>query len=53
MNTISRLLQFGGIVVVGVGLIYGVANNDMQNEIIFAAIGMLMFFVGRTLRRSA
>jgi hypothetical protein len=52
MNTLSRLLQFAGIVVVGIGLIYGVANNDMANEMIFAAIGLVLFAIGRTLRPS-
>jgi hypothetical protein len=49
---LSRILQFAGIVLVGVGLIYGVANNDMTNEMIFAAIGFLLFVVGRSLRPS-
>ena len=51
MITMSRLIQFAGIVVVGVGLMYGVANNDMANEMIFAVIGFAIFAAGRMLRR--
>lgn len=47
----SRLLQYAGIVLVGVGLIYGVANNDMANEMLFAVIGFALFAAGRMLRR--
>jgi hypothetical protein len=51
MTLASRLLQFLGIVVVGIGLFYGVANNDMTNELLFAAIGFVLFVVGRAVRR--
>lgn len=52
MNLASRALQFAGIVVVGIGLIYGVANNDMTNEIIFAAVGLVLFVAGRAMRQT-
>ncbi|HVK39932.1 MAG TPA: hypothetical protein VNA88_15460 [Candidatus Kapabacteria bacterium] len=52
MNIASRALQFAGIVVVGIGLIYGVANNDMTSEIVFAALGLVLFVVGRAMRAS-
>jgi glucose uptake protein GlcU len=46
---LSRILQFIGIVLVGVGLIYGVAQNDMANEMLFAIIGLVVFVVGRSI----
>lgn len=52
MNVASRLLQFAGIVLVGVGLIYGVANNDMTNEMVFALVGFVLFVVGRSIGRA-
>jgi hypothetical protein len=52
MNIASRVLQFGGIVVVGIGLFYGVANNDMSRELIFAVLGLALFATGRYLRPS-
>lgn len=52
MNIASRALQFGGIVVVGIGLFFGVARNDMGSEMIFAIAGLLMFVLGRALRPS-
>lgn len=52
MNLASRILQFGGIVLVGIGLIYGVANNDMANEMLFAIAGLALFVIGRALRPS-
>lgn len=52
MDIASRALQFGGIIVVGIGLFYGVANNDMTYEMIFAVLGLIMFVAGRALRPS-
>ena len=51
MMRASRLLQFAGIVVVGVGLIYGVAKNDMTSELIFVVIGVALFAMGRMAAR--
>ena len=51
MTTLSPVLQFLGIVIVGIGLFYGVAKNDMTNEILFAALGLVVFVLGRALRR--
>ena len=48
---LSRLLQFGGIVLAGVGLMYGIAKNDLTYELVFTVAGMLMFFIGRSMRR--
>jgi hypothetical protein len=51
MSKLAKAIQFVGMVVTGVGLIYGVAQNDLSNEFFFLGCGVLIFMIGRLLDR--
>lgn len=46
MQRFARVLQFAGIVVAGIGLFYGIAQNDMRMEFSFLGAGILLFVAG-------
>jgi hypothetical protein len=39
------------MVTTGVGLIYGIAENDMSNEFLFLGCGIVIFIIGYLLDR--
>ena len=51
MNRAAKLIQFLGIVITGVGLIYGVAQNDMSAEFLYLGIGIVIFLVGAVMEK--
>jgi len=51
MNRFAKVVQFIGIVVTGVGLIYGIAQNDMRQEFTYLGIGLVIFLLGFILER--
>ncbi len=51
MPRIAKVVQFAGIVITGVGLIYGVAENDMSAEFLYLGLGISMFVIGYFLER--
>ena len=51
MTKLSKGIQFTGMVVTGVGLIYGIAQNDLSNEFFFLGCGVLIFMIGYLLDR--
>lgn len=53
MRALSRAVQFLGLVVAGAALFVGVVGHDVRRELLLLGIGAAVFFVGRTLQRSA
>ncbi len=47
----AKIIQFLGITVTGVGLIYGIVQNDMGAEFLYLGIGVLIFLAGYVLER--
>lgn len=52
IQTVSWLLQFVALVVVGTGLLVGLFYGALRTEIALMALGGLMFLVGRKLGKS-
>ncbi len=51
MNKFAKGIQFLGMVVTGVGLIFGIARNDERMEFTYLGIGIGIFIVGYFLDR--
>jgi hypothetical protein len=51
VNRAAKLIQFLGIVITGIGLIYGIAQNDMGAEFLYLGIGIVIFFTGAILEK--
>jgi hypothetical protein len=51
MYKVSRVIQFAGIVFTGIGLIYGIAQNDMRAEFMYLGSGIVIFAIGVILQR--
>ena len=51
MNKGAKLIQFLGIIITGVGLIYGIVQNDMSAEFLYLGIGIVIFLAGFVLER--
>jgi hypothetical protein len=51
LNKGAKAIQFLGIIVTGVGLIYGIVQNDMRAEFLYLGIGIVIFFAGFVLDR--
>jgi len=51
MSKLSKGIQFLGIIVTGVGLIYGIVQNDMRNEFLYLGCGVLIFLIGYLIDR--
>ncbi len=49
----AKTLQAVGFADVGIALYYGIAQDDMWNELYFALAGVAFFMVGRLLERRA
>jgi hypothetical protein len=49
MSRLPKLVQFLGIVITGIGLIYGIAQNDMQAEFMYLGSGVVVFIIGYVL----
>jgi hypothetical protein len=50
MERLSRIVQFAGIVITGIGLIVGIAENDMRAEFMYLGSGILIFGIGTLMR---
>ncbi|MEP7217985.1 MAG: hypothetical protein ABI876_03665 [Bacteroidota bacterium] len=48
---LAKVIQFGAMVVTGVGLIYGIVQNDERMEFTYLGIGLVIFFLGYVLDR--
>jgi hypothetical protein len=46
-----KVVQFVGIVVTGIGLIYGIVQNDMRMEFFYLGSGLVIFLLGYILER--
>lgn len=51
MQKIPKLIQFIGMGITGVGLFYGILENDMQYEFMYLGTGIVVFMVGFFLER--
>lgn len=51
MNKVAKAIQFIGIAVTGIGLIYGLAQNNMRMEFTYLGAGLLVFLIGFMLER--
>ena len=49
--TIGRLLQLIGMIVLPIGLMYGLARNEIRTEVRLLAIGGFLFVLGWILSR--
>jgi hypothetical protein len=50
VHTISRALQFTGLVVTGVAFFDGVLAGNVRRELALLVAGAALFFVGRALQ---
>lgn len=51
MRTLSRAVQFLGLIVAGSAFFVGLLGHDERRELLLLAIGAGMFFAGWTLQR--
>lgn len=51
MFRLGRILQFIGMVLTGIGLIYGIAENDMRMEFLYLGSGIVIFGIGYLIDR--
>lgn len=51
MQKLAKPIQFLGIVITGIGLIYGIAQNDMRMEFMYLGTGLVIFLLGFILER--
>ena len=49
--TIGRLLQLAGMIILPIGLMYGLARNDIDTEVRLLALGGFLFLLGWILAR--
>lgn len=50
---IGRVLQMGALILLPVGLMYGLARNDIRTEVRLLAVGGAAFVIGWLLTREA
>lgn len=50
---IGRLLQVAGMIVLPVGLIYGLTTGNVRHEVLVLAIGGALFLAGRMMEKAA
>lgn len=48
-QTFGWLLQFGGLVLVGIALLVGLLQGQLRTEIALMAVGGVSFLIGRRL----
>ena len=46
MSRLPKIVQFLGIVITGIGLIYGIVQNDMRAEFMYLGSGIVVFVIG-------
>ncbi len=51
MTRYAKFIQLLGIVLTGIGLIYGIMENDMRMEFMFLGTGLAVFGVGFLMER--
>ena len=51
-QTIGWLMQFGGLVLVGVALLLGLVQEALRTEIALMAVGGALFLIGRKMYSS-
>jgi hypothetical protein len=51
MPRVSKIVQFLGIIVTGIGLIYGIVQNDMRLEFLYLGSGIVIFAIGYLLEQ--
>jgi hypothetical protein len=51
VTRIPKIVQFLGIVITGIGLIYGINENDMRLEFMYLGSGIVVFAIGYFLER--
>ena len=51
MDKVAKGIQFFGMVITGIGLIYGIAQNDMRLEFMYLGSGLVVFLLGFILER--
>ena len=44
--SLAQLLQLAGMVVVGAGLVQGLATGDVKRELLLLGIGVVLFVAG-------
>ena len=49
--TIGRLLQVAGMIILPIGLLYGLGRGDIQTEVQLLALGGFLFTLGWILAR--
>lgn len=50
---IGRLLQVAGMIVLPVGLIYGLTTGNVRHEVLVLAVGGVLFLAGRMIEKTA
>lgn len=50
---VGRLLQVAGMIVLPLGLIYGLSTGNVRYEVLVLAIGGALFLGGRMLEKTA
>ncbi|MGN6183431.1 MAG: hypothetical protein ACTHQM_07235 [Thermoanaerobaculia bacterium] len=48
---VGRLLQLSGMIILPIGLLYGLGRNQIQTEVQLLALGGFLFLLGRILAR--
>ena len=48
---LGRILQISGMIILPLGLMYGLARNQIQTEVQLLALGGFLFLLGRILSR--
>lgn len=48
---LGRILQLCGMIILPIGLLYGLAKNEIQTEVQLLALGGFLFLLGRILAR--
>lgn len=49
--TIGRILQLSGMIILPIGLSYGLIKGEIQTEVQLLALGGFLFLLGRILAR--
>lgn len=49
--TIGRILQLSGMIILPIGLSYGLIKGEIQTEVQLLALGGFLFVLGRILSR--
>lgn len=51
MNTLGRVLQFAGMIILPIGLSIGLFLGDVRMEVRYLAVGAFLFLLGRLISR--